>query len=727
MKEKKEYIRRSIEDLQEFLREAGYSKQLIKSLDEIRADLIIEDQSDEDELITSPYIFYRKASYNVYQERTPDIVRLIPRVKEEQEFHLERTLTEKDLFFLSIGAIASSGIFIIPGLAAREAGVLSIGVWFFIGVMAILMSMCIAELASMYPEAGGIYTYTKKAFGKFVGFLVGWSMWVISWITIAMLISACISQYYSYLFPISPLNAKLLSIALLCLLTFFNYLGVRMGANIQKFFTFVTLVVLGGFIMTGIGKVNYDYFTGMFAHVNPMELIAAAALIIEPFIGWEAVTFLGEETKDPEKAVPKALVYSTIFIVILYLLVVFVSLGHVDAFTLGQSANPFSTAASHFLSPGAVTFLTLGTMIILLGSTNSWILSSSRLPYALAKDDLLPQFFAKIHNTFKTPVNSLFIQLIIASLLVLFANFELLLSALVPVALIIYASVFLAVPVLRLKEPTKERAFEVPFFSIISLLCVSITLILIFETDSFTMLKSAFLILFGIPFYVFIELEYDQRFVMLFNELIAPFYDRIAVLVYPKQMRKQFLKQAAIKSTDVVLNVSCHTGLILNELSHTSKMVVATDIGHQDIQIARKKFIERENIMYVICDASFLPFRNNIFHKVVSLGAEEENVSSDNFFNEVARVMRFGGRGTFIIFDLLSPPTQWTISYVEDLLTGLDLSFRVRKKQTTITNYYLFVTRKLKSQQISRVGSGDFDSYYGSHRERTIHHDDDID
>lgn len=721
MEEKKKHLQRSIEVLQEFLKESGYDSDIIKSLDQVRADLIIDDDTDEDEIKTSPYIFNRKVDYNAYRDRVPDIVRLVPRIKEEKEMHLESTLNEMDLFFLSIGAIASSGIFIIPGLAAAEVGYFSFVVWCIIGFLAILMSLCIAELASMFPEAGGIYTYTKHAFGKFVGFLVGWSMWVISWITIAMLITVCISQFFNYIIPIAPFQAKMFAVTLLCVLTFFNYLGVKLGATIQKFFTAITLIVLSTFIITGIGEVDTSFIYNMSMEVPPLAFFAAAALIIEPFIGWQEITFLAEETKNPQKAVPRALVSSTIFIVFLYLLVVFVSLGvtpedDLDGFA--HSKMPFANAANRFLPSVVVVFLIIGTIIILLGSTNSWILSSSRLPYALAKDDVIPQFFAKIHNQFKTPVHSLLFQLVIASFLVIFADFELLLKSLIPISLMVYASVFMAVLVLRIKKPSMERPFEMPFFSIISMICILFTMILIFETDALTMLKGAFLVLIGIPFYVFIELEYDQRFVLLFNEFIAPLYDRIAAFVYSKQMRKTCLQQAAIKKTDTVLNVSCHTGLILKDLSFKARSVVATEISYQKIQIARRKCQNRDNMMYVICDAAFLPFKDDVFQKIVSLGAEEECVSSDNLFTEVNRVLSPCGRGTFIIFDLFSPPTQWTVTYIESLLTDIGLSFRVTKNQTILTNYYLFVTRKFKSQMISRAEDGDFESYYGSHRNR---------
>ena len=111
---------------------------------------------------------------------------------------LTKYLELNEVTFLIIGAIIGSGIFMIPGLAAAAAGTMSIVAWLIVGVIAILMSLLIAELASTYENAGGLHYYVEKALGKGVGFMVGWACLIISWVTIAMTVSAAI-EYLSYL------------------------------------------------------------------------------------------------------------------------------------------------------------------------------------------------------------------------------------------------------------------------------------------------------------------------------------------------------------------------------------------------------------------------------------------------------------------------------------------------------------------------------------------------
>lgn len=642
----------------------------------------------------------------------------------EKEVSLERTLTVSNLVFLSIGAIVGSGIFMIPGIAASIAGPQSLIVWLCIGFSAILMAMSIAELAGMYPSAGGFYYYAYEAYGRFMGFLVGWCSWVISWITIAMLVSGFI-EYLTSIVTLTHFQEKLVSIGVLIALYLVNLLSARLGANLQVFFSVTTLIVLGTFIVTGIGHIDTEYyFTYKMPNVNIFMLLAAAAIIIEPFIGWETVTFLGEEAIKPEKTVPKALVLSTLIIVFIYSLAVIVTLGVTNyKFYVDSKLPALRFAANITIGKMGGLFIAIGAVIILLGTTNSWIMSASRLPYALAKDGLIPGALAYLHPKYKTPVVALTLQTIVAGFLVLLGVFELLLHALVPIALINYTLIFFSVIVLRVKKPGLKRHYKIPGGFIVPLYSgiVSLTLLLFLahENPSHLIEGLSFVVL-GIPLYFFIEFEYDEKFIIAFNELLAPLYDKIAPYVYTNKLRKNFIRYVVTGKDSVTLDLACHTGLFVPELAKKSGLLIATDVSYADIDIAKQKTSGYDNIIYIRADPEYLPFRDESFSHVVGFGISDEAIDSKKIFSEIKRILKRNGRATILVFEsplgVFASPVQWSVEFIEDYLEKIGMSYWVKPLNSATSNGYLFLISKRDRQMIRRIsGLGIFRSFYYHH------------
>lgn len=647
----------------------------------------------------------------------------VNKISEGHSEKMERSLSENDLIFISLGAIAGSGIFMIPGIAAEIAGPASFLVWIIIGILAIMMSMCIAELAGSYPDVGGFYSYATLAFGRVVGFLTGWTTWVIGCITISMLLASCISNLGT-LVQLSSAAQLYISLAILIFLTLVNFYSTSFGAKLQRFLSTITIFVFLLFIVWGIGSVDSEFFT---VHKMPgvglAHLLAAAAIIIEPFMGWETITFLGGEAKNPRRAVPNALVKSTIIIVVLYSLMVFVALGQENYRFLAEADVPLQWAAKSFMGPYAI-IISIGAVIILLGTVNSWIMASSRIPYDLAHDNFLPDVFAKIHPKYKTPVNGLIIQTLIAGFLLLLGQFELLLHALIPLALINYTIIFLTVIVLRLKDHTRPRAFRVPGFPFVPLLCAGVSMLLIAQMSVVQIIEGLSLVMLGIPIFIFLELEMDQKALITFNELMAPFYDTISNYIYPKSIKNQFLRDAIIKKDDLVLDLACHTGFMIDDVSKRAKRVISTDIGFADIEIAREK-ISKDNVVFIRCEPEAVPFRDEIFHKIIGFGVSDEVIDSDKLFSEINRLLRPNGRATILLFEnplgFFATPYQWTIPHIEDRLEELGLSFRVRHIDSAHLDAYEFIILKSEKQTCERIANtGFYLSYYFHHISRAL-------
>ncbi|MFH1424789.1 MAG: amino acid permease [archaeon] len=390
---------------------------------------------------------------------------------------LKRTLGLADLIFFGIGAVIGTGVFVMPAIAAGIADVGSFWVWLEVGILTIFMALCLAELSSIYPHAGGPYQFVKEAFGKRVGFLSGWLAWLISWVTIASL-AVAVSYYLQYFVHLSHMQSIAIAIGVLALITAFNYNGLHWGMKAQYLLTSISILVFWFFITWGMHFIDLSNFTPN-VNITISSLALASVLIIEPFIGWEAITYFAEEAKFPRRDIPRAIVYSSIFVTILYCAVIFVTLGIIQTMHLKTSLYPIALAAEAFLgAPGGI-IIAVGAIIVLLGCLNSWVVATARLPYALARDGLFPKALMRIHKKNATPHIALILQFVFASAAVFLAGFEEIIYILVALAMMMYLMMFMSMPIHRKKG--LKISYKLPFGYLVpgiaSLLAISMLLL----------------------------------------------------------------------------------------------------------------------------------------------------------------------------------------------------------------------------------------------------------
>ncbi|UCD04293.1 MAG: APC family permease, partial [Candidatus Woesearchaeota archaeon] len=503
---------------------------------------------------------------------------------------LTKYLELNEVTFLIIGAIIGSGIFMIPGLAAAAAGTMSIAAWIIVGIMAVLMSMLIAELASTYENAGGLHFYVKKALGRGVAFVVGWACLIISWVTIAMTVSAAM-EYLSYLIPLNAFLKAILSITIIAIFTFIAFLGIKNSARTQIFFTSITLLVLWTFIGLGVFKVQGVNFS--IPAFQSAPFIMAIILVIEPYIGWQEATFLSEETKNAKKTVPKALVIGTIIIASIYAAVAFIAVGVIGAEHLGTASAPLARVAEVLL-PGGGVFIALGALLIIIGCANSWITSSARLPYALGRERILPKAFAKLHSKTNTPYMSLILQAFISSMIVVVATFEEILEMLVPMALFVYLLTFISVPIIRRKEREETASFRVPGATVISIICAlfAIGAIIYFLTQRpHAVIDGLSLIALGIPLYFLMKFRHSETFPRVFYSFLSklPGYDTLSRVSYAKEVSKRMIR--GIPPKGKILEVDCKTALFLRDTTGIgdTELRVGTDLSFTPLTKAKNR------------------------------------------------------------------------------------------------------------------------------------------
>ena len=271
-----------------------------------------------------------------------------------------KKLSSFDVFCLGVNAIIGSGIFLFPGLLAREAGPSSIAAFLVCGMLLTFVALCYAELGSIYKRNGGSYVYAREAFGPRVGFAVGWMSWVtaiFSWAAVAN----AVSSYAGYFSPVfnTLVAGKCISCSLVLVLGMVNYRGIKLGAWAVNIFTIGKLAPLVLFVAVGFFFISGEHFhpfwgtgTGTFGH--------AVFLALWSLQGFEIASLPAGETDHPQRAVPVAAVGSLICATVMYVLVQAVAVG-VFAGLAASTGKPLADAAAVFMGPA-------GGLIIALGS-----------------------------------------------------------------------------------------------------------------------------------------------------------------------------------------------------------------------------------------------------------------------------------------------------------------------------------------------------------------------
>lgn len=308
------------------------------------------------------------------------------------------------LVSLVVGNMIGTGIYLLPASLA-DYGTLSLISWVYTSAGAILIALTLARLNKRFPQSGGPYLYCKEAYGKLVGFIVGYTYWISNMVSIAALAIASIS-YAGFILP--SLNAATdtynsffalaLEIGAVWLFCIINLIGVHTAGVVQLSLTIIKitpLLILACFGMTHISAANLSSFnTG--SGLSPMTAVSSAAtLCFWAFIGLESATVPAENTRG-YKVIYKATVYGTLIVAAVYILTTFVLMGMIAPQELKNSQFPFAQAATMLFGAKAAVAIVICAIISGLGALNGCTLLQGQIVYATARDHLFPHRFAKL-------------------------------------------------------------------------------------------------------------------------------------------------------------------------------------------------------------------------------------------------------------------------------------------------------------------------------------------
>jgi len=427
-----------------------------------------------------------------------------------------------------VGTVIGSGIFLVPKTMILATGdpATVFAVWIFGGLLSLAGALTYAELAAMMPEAGGEYNYLKAAYGPFWGFIYGWTqMWVAKSGSIATLATGFF--YYlanfrpeldrvAFLIPVplgdggGPLQVslgQLLAILVILGLGALNWFGVKVGGRVQVGVTVLKVALIAGIIGVGVfgssgAVVSDSVYTGATGGVA--GFFAALVAALWAYDGWNNVSMVSSEVKDPQRSLPRALIYGTAGVVLIYLLTNYAYFRVLNAVEVAQSDRVAAVMMQRVLGGWGADAVSVAAMISIFAALNGSILSGSRVPYALARDGYFFKRFARVNEKHATPGFSILALSAWSCVLVLSGRYDQLLTLVIFPSWILYGMATAAVIVLRKKMPGAERPYRTVGYPVMPALFVLVAGILIYFTlrnSPRESLLGLVLIVAGVPFY----------------------------------------------------------------------------------------------------------------------------------------------------------------------------------------------------------------------------------
>ncbi|MBL8227604.1 MAG: amino acid permease [Bryobacterales bacterium] len=428
-----------------------------------------------------------------------------------------------------VGTVIGSGIFLVPKTMVANVGSPSLVflVWVFGGVLSLAGALTYAELAAALPEAGGEYVYLRAAYGPMWAFIYGWTqMWVAKSGSIATLATAFfyyLANFYPQLegtlatlpLPVGPGGAPLeirygqvLAMAVILLLAWINYFGVRFGGDVQIVVTVIKVVLIGAVIAIGLTASQATVANLGTSAPAPVGGIAGffAALVaaLWAYDGWNNVAMVSSEIKDPQRNLPRALILGTLGVIAIYLLAnaaYFLVLSSTEVATTNRVAAEMMRKVMGSFGAGAVS---LAAMISIFAALNGSILTGARVPYAMARDGLFFRAIGEVHPRWFTPANSIVAMSTWAALLVLSGRYEQLFTYVIFSSWILYGMATASVIVLRRKRPDLVRPYRTLGYPVVPVLFVLVAAALLVSTLQSSPRESLMgigIILAGLPFY----------------------------------------------------------------------------------------------------------------------------------------------------------------------------------------------------------------------------------
>ncbi len=527
------------------------------------------------------------------------------------------------VLFILINSILGSSLFYLPSLGVISSGAASVIAWAALFIIAAFAMLYVGELITLHPTSGGTYEFCKRAYGRFGGFYSGWLIWIAGNFGMALNIVAAGEYFIPETTDAAFVLRMIFVVIWIVILNYMAFRGIDAGATMLVTFGVLATIVVAAMIIPSFidipalftGKIGMpfdpSFFQPFFRHEN-VSILAflglSLLLISEAFMGFEAVSYMANEVKNPKK-LHKVIIAAMLICGVIMLLYIISSLGIVQYTDYVQNARPFAVQALQTMGEKGEQLIVFGMYLVIVGAAAAWPISGSRLIRAMAGDKLFIKHLAVLHPTHKSPYRAVYFQTAVVFLFswLIFWGYKMKWSdpyrtiylIYVLLSLLVISLILLAVPILRRKEKDLERPFKAPFGTIGPIFIVLIFAVLVGNwiklegSLAITIIKltSSFLVL-GFPFFFLVEMFYDPKAINRINEKLSYLVVLGEKFFFPLTIRNKILKEMGDMQGKVLLEYGCAVGGLTKRLAAkvgAAGRIFATDLSLTKVEIVKKR------------------------------------------------------------------------------------------------------------------------------------------
>lgn len=398
---------------------------------------------------------------------------------EETSKGLKKELSFFTALTIVMGTVIGSGVFFKPEAVyqATETAGLGLAAWLLGGLITICGGLTTAELSAAIPETGGMVVYLRRAYGPLVSYLLGWAQTVVYFPANIAALSIIFATQAINLTGLDSQYTIPIAIAAAVLIIVTNLMGTQKAGRLQSVATVAKMVPLFVIIIFGLlyqGDVQFQLLPENLAPTSTISKLGTGLVAtLFAYDGWINVGAIAGEMKDPKKDLPKAIVAGLTAVMGIYILINLAYLQVMPAAALGATPTPAADVAHLIFGDAGGKLVTIGILISVFGTINGYTMTGIRVPYAMALNNELPfSNHLKKLNRQQVPANSAILLLLIAVIMIFTGQYNQLTDLLIFVIWIFYTLVFVAVFILRKKEPDLVRPYKAPLYPIIPLIAI---------------------------------------------------------------------------------------------------------------------------------------------------------------------------------------------------------------------------------------------------------------
>jgi basic amino acid/polyamine antiporter, APA family len=428
---------------------------------------------------------------------------------------LRKVLNTRGMTLIAIGACIGSGIFVTPASTMQyipHHGY-ALLTWLVGGVVAYLGAMTFSELGSTFPKEGGVYVYLKNAYGDLAGFLYGWIILLIVNTGALAALGYALADFLNFFFLVSTDAKSMIAIGVIWFLTVINIFGVNISQYFASLFTGLKLLAIFFIIVAGLyflpsaqHDLNFDLTSEIPVNLSSGILMAFVG-VFWSMGGWHHATYLSGETLDPEKTVPKSMLYGTSVVTVVYILVILSYMSLLPVSSMANSERIAGDAMASVFTFGG-QFVTLIICISIFGTIGIYTMSAPRIYYAMAKDGVFFSFLSDVSEKYGTPYKAMLFQAVWATILILaWGSFTKMITFVTFMDIVFMVLATATIFIFR-KRQVANSGYKLKYYPLIPLLYLVVTIAFVINTLAQLNAESwvgVLILILGVPVYYYFK------------------------------------------------------------------------------------------------------------------------------------------------------------------------------------------------------------------------------